>query len=254
MTPFSARLTFFGFVCLAGAIAANALYFQEPLENRLQSTGSVSEPETRDSLPRAPQSAAEKPAQAAAKGDLQPIAGSADQKRPTMPRAQPTRQANQGTTPTADRAVIRAIQRELAYRNYVVNRRDGQLETSTRLAILNYQYDNGMVLTGQPSQSLLEGILFGPLQAAPDSGRAERLEADQALVARVQRILSRLGFGNLQDHGRLEADTREALRAFAAFSDLPRDGRLSSRLLLALADVTDEPLAGRGIAVSSDVN
>ena len=254
MTPFSARLTFFGFVCLAGAITANALYFQQPLESRLQSTGSVVESETQDSPARAPHSATDAPAQAAAKGDLQPIAGSADQKRHTTRGTQPNREPNGAAAPTTDRAVIRAIQRELAYRNYELNRRDGQLDTSTKLAILNYQYDSSMDLTGQPSESLLEVILFGPLQAAPDSSRTGRLEADQALVARVQRILSRLGFGNLPDNGRIEADTREALRAFAAFRDLPQDGSLSSRLLLALADVTDEPLAGRGIAVSSDVN
>ncbi|RIA55310.1 peptidoglycan-binding domain-containing protein [Dichotomicrobium thermohalophilum] len=259
MTPFSARLTFFGFVCLAGAIATNALYFQEPLERDSQITGSVSEGREQQLSARTPQSASEEPAQAAPKGDLQPIAGSKDQERPSLRSAPPQRTPAEraappsaGTMPAEE--VIRAIQRELAYRNYLVNRRDGNLDTSTRIAILNYQYDNRMILTGRPSESVLKHILFGPFQAAPESGRIARLEADRALVARVQRLLSRLGFGNLPESGRVGADTRDALREFAAFRDLPRDGRLSPRLLLELADVTDKPLAGGGVAVSGDVN
>jgi peptidoglycan hydrolase-like protein with peptidoglycan-binding domain len=253
MTPFSARLTFFGFVCLAGAIATNALYFQEPLEKNREITGSVPQSERLEAQAPAQTDEPEEPAEAAPKGDLQPIAGSAERAVPdTRPPSAIARTPSQARMPAPE--VVRAIQRELAYRNYIVNRRNGQLDTSTRIAILNYQYDNGMILTGRPSESVLEHILFGPFQAAPERGRIARLEADGALVARVQRTLSRLGFGNLPENGRLDAQTRDALREFAAFRDLPRDGRLSPRLLLELADVTDEPLAGRGVAMSGDVN
>jgi peptidoglycan hydrolase-like protein with peptidoglycan-binding domain len=256
MKPFSARLTFFGFVCLAGAIATNALYFQEPLENSPQITGTVQESGGQQLAARSSSDQPEEPTEAAPKGNLQPIAGSADPERPSARRAtraqpSPSPDARHSAGPMPPEEVIRAIQRELAYRDYIVNRRDGKLDTSTRIALLNYQYDTGMALTGRPSESVLKHILFGPFQAAPESGRIARLEADRALVERVQRVLSSLGFGNLPESGRLGADTRDALREFAAFRDLPRDGRISPRLLLELADVTDEPLAGGGVSVGA---
>jgi len=261
MTPFSARLTFFGFLGLAGAIAANALYFQEPLESSPGITGSVLRSEETEAAGPAREKAREAQEDAAPKGNLQPIAGSRDVDRPDRGKEKPakrgvdnasSRQASSGSM--APEEVTRAIQRELAYRDYAVTRRDGKLDTSTRLAILNYQYDAGMTLTGRPSESVLKTILFGTFQAAPDRERIARLEGDRVLVARVQRILSRLGFGNLPESGRLGAETRRALREFAAFRDLPRDGRLAPRVLLELADVTDEPLAGARIEVSREVN
>ncbi len=259
MTPFSARLTFFGFLCLAGAIATNALYFQEPLDGNPRITGSVAQKGEQRTAVRPAETGQDKPSEAAPKGNLQPIAPVADRQRPDLEHEQHERLPSARTTPANERQmppeeVIRAIQRELAYRSYLVNRRDGKLDTSTRLAILNYQYDAGMTLTGRPSESVLKNILFGPFQAASESRRIARLEADRALVARVQRILSQLGFGNLPESGRVGAETRQSLREFAAFRDLPEDGRLSPRLLLELADVTDEPLAGGSVAVSGGVN
>lgn len=253
MTPFSARLTFFGFVCLAGAITANALYFQEPLEKTREITGSVPQSETPEAQAPAQPGGPEDRAEAAPKGDLQPVPGGAQTAAPEG-RGPRVIERPAHTVPLPPREVIRAIQRELAYRNYIVNRRDGELDTSTRIAIVTYQYDNGLTLTGRPSERLLEQILFGPFQAAPETARVARLEADQTLIARVQRILSQLGFGNLPESGRLDADTRQALREFSAFRDLPGEGRLSPRLLLELADMTDEPLVGGGAAVSGDVN
>lgn len=260
MTPFSARLTLFGFVCLAGAIAANALYFQEPLKDSPRITGSLEQGGEQRSAAPSQEPEKDAPATAAPKGNLQPIAGRGETDRAAAPDRETPAGPPAGRAPlerpaqSAPQEVISAIQRELAYRDYLVNRRDGKLDTSTRVAVLSYQYDNGMILTGRPSESVLRHILFGPFQAAPERDRVARMEADRALVARVQLVLSRLGFGNLRESGRLGPDTRNALREFGAFRDLPRDGRLSPRLLLELADVTDEPLAGKGVNVSGDVN
>ncbi|MFP4537341.1 MAG: peptidoglycan-binding domain-containing protein [Dichotomicrobium sp.] len=268
MTPFSARLIFLGFLALAGAITTNALYFQEPLETKSGVTGSVAE--TEEKAARTLREKAETPAETGETNDRQPAGRSAKADRGVPPedanRSSAARQtaARQPQAETAaprvaparatSEEVIRAIQRELAYRNYAIDRRDGKLDVATRLAILNYQYDADMPLTGRPSEGVLENILFGPFQAAPDDRRVARIEADGALVARVQTLLSRLGFANLPRSGRLGADTRRALREFAAFRDLEPDGRLTPRLLLELADVTDEPLLQRSTGSAGDVN
>jgi len=255
MTPFSARLTFLGFFCLAGAIAANALYFQEQLDSNPRVTGSVPQSRNEQAEARPPANALDGSGQSAPKGNLRPIAGGADaDSAMTRTRSAESDDGSGRGSPMLRAEVVRAIQRELAYRDYAVDRRDGQLDTSTRVAILNYQYDTGMALTGRPSESLLKQILFSSFQAAPRGGRTARLEADRALIVRVQRVLSRLGFGNLKETGQVDRSTRRGLREFAAFRDLPRDGRVSSRLLLELADVTAQPLAGGRIEVSGEVD
>jgi len=275
MTPLTARLTFLGVVALSGAITANALYFQQPMETQPSVTGSMTESGSASSRSDAP--ANERPPEkgAAQKADRratlqQPDAGiegsssdidrdGAGQSRaaPAEPdplhiERIPPRGAPDAELPS--RHVIRAIQRELAYRDYSLDRRDGSLDLATRIAILTYQYDAGMILTGRPSKQLLEHILFGSIQSARERGRMVRLQSDRALVVRVQRVLSRLGFGNLPENGRLGPDTRQALRDFAAFRDLPRDDRLRPRLLLALTDLADEALAGSELDAPADIN
>jgi len=265
MTPFRARLTFLGFVVLTGAISVNALYMQQPLETRSDVTGSVNKPSDTKRVEGRHQNDVGQPPAAAPKGDLQTLGSRVSPDRPAQPS--PARPKASGippaeaTPPSADAAgpmppdeVIRAIQRELTYRNYAVDRRDGQLDTATRMAILNYQFDAGLSLTGLPSEELLKHILFGPLQNAAEGNRTARIESDRALVASVQRVLSRLGFGNLPETGRLGPRTRKALEDFAAFRDLPRDGHLSPRLLLDLAIVTDEPLRRRPTQSAGDIN
>jgi len=263
MTPFSARLTLVSFLLLAGAIATNALYMQAPLETNSRVTGSVTEPAKPDEAERTAKTSRPQrtqPRQAAPKGDLQAersgfannTARENDIRRTSAPEDLTEPDAAPAPLPPED--VIRAIQRELAFRNYALGRPDGRLDTATRLAILNYQYDAGLRLTGRPSEAVLKDILFGSFQGAASDRRVAQLEADGTLVARVQRVLSRLGFGNLAGNGRLGAETRAALREFAAFRDLPRDGRLSPRLLLELVEITDEPLARGGARSASELD
>jgi peptidoglycan hydrolase-like protein with peptidoglycan-binding domain len=263
MTPFSARLTLVSFLLLAGAIATNALYLQAPLETNSRVTSSVTEPAKPDEAERispTPRAERNQPRQAAPKGDLQAGRSGSTNNPPrdnevrSAPAPENPSEPDADPVPLPPEEVIRAIQRELAFRNYAVGRRDGRLDTATRLAILNYQYDAGLRLTGRPSEAVLKDILFGPFQGAASDRRIAQFEADSALVARVQRVLSRLGFGNLAENGRLGAETRAAVREFAAFRDLPRDGRLSPRLLLELVEITDERLARGGARSAGELD
>jgi len=253
MTPLSARLTFLGLIALAGAISANALYMQPPAKTRQAVEKQESEQEQAVSI------ATREENSPAEKGPLAPYreteersarAASPEQPRETQaprPRSETAREERatpRRPTPQAPprREVVRAIQRELSHRDYPVDRRDGNVDISTRLAILLYEYDGGLTLTGRPSEVLLEQILFGPFHGAGAEAPATRFETDPELVARVQRVLSRLGFANLEATGELGPDTRSALREFAHFRDLRPDGRLTPRLLLELADISDEPI------------
>ncbi len=229
MRPLAARLTFFGFLLLAGAIAANALYMQPAPETADDTRGT--EPQASRSPDVGPATVGEsaRPAQ--------------DRAASAPPRVPPAKRP----APAAPRpAIVRAVQRELAHRDYVIKHRDGQIDTQTRLAILQYQFDTGAILTGRPSEALLESILFGPFQSASRADPVAQLEADGKLVASVQGALSRLGFASLEQNGRLGQQTRDALRQFAEFVDLRPDGRLSPRLLLELIDMTDEAISPGG--------
>jgi peptidoglycan hydrolase-like protein with peptidoglycan-binding domain len=246
MKPLSARVAFLGFLFLVGAIATNALYFQRTPESETEaarSTTAAARSAGRDSASRPARKTGrlekrrKAAAEAAQKSARRDYTGALPPDESTPPSASLS-------TPMPPREVIRGIQRELAHRDYQPERTDGRLDLSTRVAILNYQYDSGVALSGRPSEDLLKQILFGPYFSAGTGNRLVRLENDEALVGQVQGILSRLGFASLAEDGRMDRETRQALRKFARFRDLRADGRLSPRLLLELADLTDERLIG----------
>jgi hypothetical protein len=253
MTPLAARLTFLGLIVLAGAISANALYMQPPAETRQAVEKQKSEQEQVGSITaREADSPAAKRAVAPYRETEERSARPASPEQPRQtragrPRSETAREERATPRRRASpepprREVVRAIQRELSHRDYPIDRRDGDVDLSTRLAILLYEYDSQLTLTGRPSEVLLEQILFGPFRGAGAEPPVTRFETDRELVANVQRVLSRLGFANLESTGQLGPDTRSALREFAHFRDLRPDGRLTPRLLLELADVSDEPI------------
>lgn len=141
--------------------------------------------------------------------------------------------------------IIRAIQRELKLRGYDPGGESGVANVSTRTAIVSYEFDSRLPLTGVPTEALLESLIFDASALAGQNGRAERFEAAARLVSQVQGVLARLGYGG-RANGRLDAATREAIRKFAADRNLKDDGRLTARLLVELLVVTGKPLRLRG--------
>ncbi len=254
MTPFAARLTFLGLIVLAGAISWNALFMQPAGETR------PTEAKRGESTETAAKAEDSEQKSAASKGPLavQPKTDRADaSKQPARPARQRAKEETTREAPPPPRIrppqrppkpeIVRAIQRELLHRDYRIERRDGQVDLATRIAVLLYEYNSGLTLTGRPSEALLERILFGPFRGADTEDPVTVMEADAELVAQVQVMLSRLGFANLKATGRLGVETRSALREFAQFRDLRPEGRLTPRLLLELADVTGEPIVLGGL-------
>jgi len=262
MTPFSARLTFLGLIVLAGAISVNALYMQPAAERDTappeQDTAAEAPGQPVDEAPdgpaeKGPRGPKRQPDTRADRNAQRKADQSASRPDAATPEAERSRVPARAERSKASREIVRAIQRELWHRGYPIERRDGQLDLATRLGILLYEYESSVTLTGQPSEGLLKHILFGPFRSVATGEWTGRLESDQDLVAEVQRLLSRLGFANLEASGLLGRETRGALREFATFRDLRPTGRLTPRLLLELADVSDEPFPPGG-ARGSDLS
>lgn len=141
----------------------------------------------------------------------------------------------------ADRELVRAVQRELAQRGYEPGPQDGALTAVTRAAILAYEQDQGLPLTGEPSERLLKGLLFGAIGQPSGAGAQRAAPASpQAaeLITFVQSALARLGYGVRQADGRLGEETQRAIRKFETDHGLPATGRISGPLVARLAAAT----------------
>jgi len=129
---------------------------------------------------------------------------------------------------------IRAIQRELRQKGYGNLAADGTLRPHTRAAIMAYEYDHGLVLTGQASEGLLTRILFGGSPAAEPAGKVGTAEAAE-LVHFVQQSLAALGYQPGPADGQLKAETVRAIREYEMDKGLVPKGRVSAELLSQLA-------------------
>ncbi len=141
--------------------------------------------------------------------------------------------------------VTRAVQRELQARGYETGGSDGVAGLMTRAAIMGFEYDHGMALTGRPSQDLLKRILLGSSDAAskPIGSTGQSPEA-RDVIRNVQTSLAKLGYKPGRIDGRLTPETARAIREFETDQALPESGRVSGPLVARLARlVTDGHVA-----------
>lgn len=136
--------------------------------------------------------------------------------------------------------MTRAVQRELQIRGYETGGRDGIAGVMTRGAIMAYEYDHNLPLSGQPSEQLLKAILLGEGgKQKAKGGEVKSLEA-QDVVRQVQRSLAKLGYKPGAANGRLTPETMRAIRAFEGDQALPETGRISGPLIARLARLSGE--------------
>jgi peptidoglycan hydrolase-like protein with peptidoglycan-binding domain len=140
--------------------------------------------------------------------------------------------------PRGHAEMTRAVQRELQIRGYEVGTVDGIEGAMTRAAIIGYEADKGMPLTGRPSQKLLEHILLGKGKNGTDASRTETTEARKAIES-VQSALASLGYKPGQIDGQWNAQTQRAIREFEIDQAMPETGRLSGPLVARLARLSD---------------
>jgi peptidoglycan hydrolase-like protein with peptidoglycan-binding domain len=198
MTPRLARIALCSFLVLAAGVAVNALFLQ--------------------SRPT--------------------FATRAVVERP-LPRTAPERNLpdKTGTAGEIEHSeTIRALQRELRNLGYGALVSDGVMRPITRAAIMAYEWDEGLPLTGEASEMLLKRVLLGASATAEPSAAARKLSSARAMqvVRLVQEHLAALGYQTLKVDGRLGEDTLRAIRDFEKASGLPAKGRVSAELLMSL--------------------
>lgn len=172
--------------------------------------------------------------------------------------AAPAAEIQPVATPGVSQAeIIRGVQRELTSRGYGAGQPDGIAGLVTRAAIMAYEHDYGLALTGEASEDLLNRIVLGSSGAAEFNRSAPDviLSAEAKAVVRfVTQGLSQQGYKPGNDGGTLSAETRRAIVEFEAAQKLPSTGRISaplvSRMLKLQAQTpqvqTPQAVAGRG--------
>jgi hypothetical protein len=215
MTPLKARLTLFAVSAIFLATAGNALFLQERARLRRLNDG----PTTAVSITQFPLDKASESAQA-----------------PAQPKASaPQSRLKPGEH---DPRLFIALQRELSRKGYEIPQPQA---AGLRAALLAYEYDSGLKLTGEPNEALLKRLIFD-LNPAPRGVFADRAEADVKLVRETQTMLLELGFFSGTLSGRMDVWTINAVKAFERHRGLPLTGRLTEVTLVELISYSGQPL------------
>lgn len=146
---------------------------------------------------------------------------------------------------SADRSdLTRAIQRELKAKGYETGAVDGVAGLVTRGAIMAYETDAGLPLTGEPSAALLQHLVLGSGETRPAGEAAPTSPGPEAeaVIRAVQRAFRQLGYLTTLADGRLNDETRRAIRRFEVERRLKETGRISGELLAKLGSLAGEAL------------
>jgi peptidoglycan hydrolase-like protein with peptidoglycan-binding domain len=248
MTPFRMRLFVIVFLSVAAAIAVNALYLQHA--PRLVATA-VQEPSRQLTVERTAPTAAlpkQDPIITAAQAapELEPHAAEPVAAREAPPSVPPAAAPPRKPAPPPPARVIRAIQRELQLRGYTEEPATGDLSLSMRAAIVAYEFDEGMPLTGEASEAILKSLIFARAEGRAEPKSAARFEQRRALIAEVQHMLSAMGYAPGPADGRLDDETRNAIRRFEGDRHLSADGQLNERVLLEIVIAAGRPIEASG--------
>jgi peptidoglycan hydrolase-like protein with peptidoglycan-binding domain len=240
MTPRQARIALCSFLLLAAGVAVNALFLQP--RPTMASRAVVERP-----LPRAAERM-RNVADASQSARASPRAPTivVDERTQRTARFNPD-SATLDAVPDAageieDSETIRAVQRELRHRGYGALVSDGVMRPVTRAAIMAYEHDQGLPLTGEASEALLKRVLLGASAAAEPSAAARKVSSARAaqVVRTVQELLAALGYQPGRIDGRLGEDTVRAIREFEMDKGLAVKGRISPDVLVRLTEAAAE--------------
>jgi peptidoglycan hydrolase-like protein with peptidoglycan-binding domain len=151
-------------------------------------------------------------------------------------------------TDDANRAeTTKGVQRELNNANYDPGPADGVLGLVTRAAIFAYEYDNGLVLTSEPSDALLSQLILGSSSLTQTSARpGKTMTADaESLVRTVKQQLAALGYQTGVPGSALTPEFARAIREFETDQKLKITGRLSGPMESRLLRLKTDPRARR---------
>ena len=228
MTPWQARVALGAFLLLATGVTGNALYLQSAAVDGGARKGR-SAPKSDPPPHRAPAGPADGPKRATPlKPGPNPAPGHGPMGAETNLEVPPDE---------ADADAVRGIQRELERRGYGPVVADGVMRPAARAAVMAFEHEHRLPLTGEATQALLKHLVFGIPPAAQTDGAPEvRSPHARALIKDVQRLLASRGYRPGTIDGRLSAETVKALREFEADQGLQPKGRISAQIVARLQD------------------
>jgi peptidoglycan hydrolase-like protein with peptidoglycan-binding domain len=237
MSPRRSCIALGCFVLLASGVAGNALFMQSsPL---IASRAVLERP-----LPRSTADRMRNPGEIAERITRVAARKSTEDRTQRTARLDPDAATLDGLPAAADSAeedteTIRAVQRELRQRGYGPLVSDGIMRPVTRAAIMAYEHDQGLPLTGEASEGFLKRVLLGAsltVEPMPGTGRKVATARAAQIVRMVQELLAKLGYQPGQVDGRLGEDTLRGVREFEIAKGLGPKGRISAEVLLRLTD------------------
>jgi peptidoglycan hydrolase-like protein with peptidoglycan-binding domain len=130
-------------------------------------------------------------------------------------------------TAAYDRTVA-DIQLELNRKGYDAGPVDGLIGARTRNAIADYQRRANLLVTGQPSETLLNH-LRGTAATAPRSDPPAGANSETQQIVRLQKDLDRLGY-DVSTTGQVDSSTESAIRAYQRDHNLLVTGAMNEAL------------------------
>lgn len=127
--------------------------------------------------------------------------------------------------------MIVSVQRELSQRGYYDGALDGLPGPRTEQAIKEFEQNNGLRVTGEPNEQLLNQIRKAR-HRSEITGSIPRVEDNKqsTQVLNAQRALARLGYGPLKFSGVHDPATRAAIERFERDWGFPVTGEITPKL------------------------
>lgn len=227
MSPALMRAIFGGFFALLAGVAINTLWLQPERSQTAIAALRPTPPAARITVAAADIKVAQASApqaQPARTARLAPDSATPE-KMPVIPEAE------------GEPVVIRQVQRELLKRGYGPVVPNGIIGPLSRSAIMAYEFDNAMPLTGEATEVLLKRMLDGPPTARAADPLARKIKSPEAeqVVRTVQHSLTSLGYEPGRINGRLSDETERAIRQFETAASMTSTGRISAELFSQLA-------------------
>jgi peptidoglycan hydrolase-like protein with peptidoglycan-binding domain len=233
MTPRQAQVTIAGFLVLAVGVAVNALFLQTKPNTPAISSERPLARRGGDRLSRGVETS-----QAFRSGQHNPSAAPEERiyrfGQVVPPRAR-VEAVTEGLEEEGNTETVRAVQRELRQRGYGALPNDGIVRLPTRAAVMAYEYDNGLALTGQVSEALLARIVLGKAMGI-DNSSAGKVRSAQAesVIRNVQQSLAARGYQVGPADGQLGEATVRAIREFEVDKGMVPKGRVSMEVVARL--------------------
>ncbi len=247
LTPFQSRMAVAVALLAAAAIATNILYLQDQTTTSSAARAKSEQVKVRAEADRVRRLALEPKEVPGAKPKslvnmIVPMPAVEERAARFSPSAG---QLDRAAMPVSTEAemrmpeIVKGIQQKLVQRGYEPGTPDGVTGVVTRAAIMAYEHDHGLAVTGEPSEVLLQHMQ-GPgaakqVNSQAAKSRPQRSGNAEQITRTVQQSLAQLGYFAGKIDGRAGDDTVRSIREYEMDAGLTPSGRVSAPLLIKLA-------------------